>query len=98
MLVEEPNLQPNISSLILRGAEFMANNEKGKLSIAWIIAMIVASVVTTFVKYPTTTFNIIGYLGLESGLTTSLFAAFIGILSGVIVYFVFSRLIKIDEL
>ena len=76
----------------------MEKNKKGKLSIAGIIALIVASVVTTFVKYPITNFDIVGYLGVEGDLTIHLFAAFIGILSGSIVYFVFSRLIRIDEI
>jgi hypothetical protein len=77
---------------------FMLKNEKGKLSIAGIIALIVASVVTSSVQYPTANFDIIGYLGVKGDLMIHLFAAFIGTISGLIVHFVFSRLIRIDEI
>ena len=76
----------------------MANNEKEKLSVAAIIALIVASVVTAFVEYPTTIFDILGYFGLKSDLIISFFPTLMGILSGLIVHFVLSRLIKIDEI
>ena len=75
----------------------MVKNEKGELSVAGIIALIVAAVASS-VQYPTANFDIIGYFGVEGDLMIHLFSAFIGIISGLIVHFVFSRLIRIDEI
>ncbi len=76
----------------------MEKEKTGKLGCASLISIGVTALVGTMIRFSSVTANFAQDFGVDSDFAIYLFSAVTAVVAGMLTYFIFTRLIKIDEI